>query len=106
MSTKTNTDKVLKLQQESLNTTDKQVSTFKPLEGTPFTLVSDDGKVYGVMGKYRLTEGFESEEHTLQNYLDDNFDNLEMLSDLCSFRGNETNLFEYATKIYNELKNV
>ena len=28
-------------------------------------------------------------EHTLQSYLDDNFDNLEMLSDLCSFRGND-----------------
>ena len=62
MSTKTNTDKVLKLQPESSNTTDKQVSTFKPLEGTPFTLVTDENKVYGVMGKYRLTEGFESEE--------------------------------------------
>ena len=52
----------MKLQQESSNTTDKQVSTFKPLEGTPFTLVSDGGRVYGVMGKYRLTEGFESEQ--------------------------------------------
>ena len=62
MSTETNTDKVLKLQQESSNTTDKQVSTFKPLEGTPFTLVSDEGKVFGIMGKYRLTECFESEE--------------------------------------------
>ena len=61
MNTQTNTGKELKLQQESLNTTDKQVSTFKPLEGTPFTLVTDDGKVFGVMGKYRLTEGFESE---------------------------------------------
>lgn len=62
MNTQTNTDKELKLQQESSNTTDKQVSTFKPLQGTPFTLVSDEGKVYGVMGKYRLTEAFESEE--------------------------------------------
>lgn len=62
MSTKTNTDKVLKLQQESSDIADKQVSTFKPLERTPFTLVSDEGKVYGVMRKYRLTEGFESEE--------------------------------------------
>ena len=56
------TNKKLKLQRESSNTTDKQVSTFKPLYGTPFTLVTDEGKVYGVMGKYRLTEGFESEE--------------------------------------------
>ena len=62
MSTKTDTDKVLKSQQESSNTTDKQVSTFKPLNGTPFTLVTDNGKVFGVMGNYRLTEGFESEE--------------------------------------------
>ena len=53
--------------------------------------------------KENVTNYFNN-EHTLQNYLDDNFDNLEMLSDLCSFRGNETNLFEYATKIYNELK--
>ena len=43
--------------------------------------------------------------HTLQNYLDDNLDNLEMLSDLCSFRGNETDLFKKATNIYNELIN-
>ena len=43
--------------------------------------------------------------HTLQNYLDDNLDNLEMLSDLCSFRGNETDLFKQATNIYNELIN-
>ena len=55
--------------------------------------------------KENVTNYFNN-EHTLQNYLDDNFDNLEMLSDLCSFRGNETNLFEYATKIYNELKNA
>lgn len=55
-------DTLLKEQKESSNTTDKQVSTFKPLEGTPFTLVSDNGKVYGVMGRYRLTEGFENEE--------------------------------------------
>jgi len=54
--------------------------------------------------KENVTNYFNN-EHTLQNYLDDNSDNLEMLSDLCSFRGNETNLFEYATKIYNELKN-
>ena len=62
MSTQTNSDKKSKSQQESSNTTDKQVSTFKPLEGTPFTLVSDGDKVYGVMGKYRLTEGFKSEK--------------------------------------------
>ncbi|HOV97776.1 MAG TPA: hypothetical protein PLW49_02045 [bacterium] len=55
--------------------------------------------------KENVTNYFNN-EHTLQNYLDDNSDNLEMLSDLCSFRGNETNLFEYATKIYNELKNA
>lgn len=55
-------DTLLNEQKESLNTTDKQVSTFKPLEGTPFTLVTDNGKVFGVMGKYRLTEGFENEE--------------------------------------------
>lgn len=53
--------------------------------------------------KENVTNYFNN-EHTLQSYLDDNLDNLEMLSDLCSFRGNETNLFEYATKIYNELK--
>jgi len=55
--------------------------------------------------KENVTNYFNN-EHTLQNYLDDNSDSLEMLSDLCSFRGNETNLFEYATKIYNELKNA
>ena len=54
--------------------------------------------------KENVTNYFNN-EHTLQSYLDDNLDSLEMLSDLCSFRGNETNLFEYATKIYNELKN-
>jgi len=53
--------------------------------------------------KENVTNYFNN-EHTLQSYLDDNLDSLEMLSDLCSFRGNETNLFEYATKIYNELK--
>jgi len=53
--------------------------------------------------KENVTNHFNN-EHTLQSYLDDNLDSLEMLSDLCSFRGNETNLFEYATKIYNELK--
>lgn len=54
--------------------------------------------------KENVTNYFNN-DHTLQNYLDDNSDSLEILSDLCSFRGNETNLFEYATKIYNDLKN-
>ena len=52
-----------------------------------------------------MNSNFRSGVPNVSTKLDDNFDNLEMLSDLCSFRGNETNLFEYATKIYNELKN-
>lgn len=62
MSTKTNTDKVLKLQQESSNTTDKENLNFKQIEKTPFTIVSEDDKVFAVMGKYRLTENYNSAE--------------------------------------------
>lgn len=62
MSTQTNTDKELKLPQESLNTTDKECLNFKQIENTPFTIVSEDEKVFAVMGKYRLTENYKNAE--------------------------------------------
>ena len=33
-----------------------------PVKDTPFTVIETDGKVFGVMGKYRLTEPYEISE--------------------------------------------
>lgn len=57
-----NTDKELKLQPESSNTTDKEHLNFKQIENTPFTIISEEEKVFAVMGKYRLTENYNSAE--------------------------------------------
>ena len=62
MNTETNTDKELKLQQELLDTTDKENLNFKQIKNTPFTIVSEDEKVFAVMGRYRLTENYNNAE--------------------------------------------
>ena len=53
---------LLKEQKDLLNTTDKENFNFKQIENTPFTIVSEDEKVFAVMGKYRLTENYNSAE--------------------------------------------
>lgn len=55
-------DTLSKEQKELLNTTDKQNLNFKQIKNTPFTIVSEDEKVFAVMGKYRLTENYNSAE--------------------------------------------
>jgi thioredoxin-related protein len=63
-----NTTKVEKNEQSStnVNTTDKQNSSNEELikkyevKNTPFTIIKQDNKVYGVMGQYRLTEDLKS----------------------------------------------
>ena len=64
MSTQTNLDKKLKSQQESSNTTDSKNSLIdiKILENTPFRIVTIEGKSFGVIGKYRITEEYEDAE--------------------------------------------
>lgn len=61
MNTQTNTDKELKLQQESSNTTDKKNSLIdiQALENTPFGIVTIEGKSFGVIGQNRITEKYE-----------------------------------------------
>ena len=61
MNTQTITDKELRLQQESSNTTDKQNSLIdiKVLENTPFGIVTIEGKSFGVIGQNRITEEYE-----------------------------------------------
>ena len=55
-------DTLSKGQKELLNTTDKENLNFKQIKNTPFTIVSEDEKVFAVMGKYRLTENYNSAE--------------------------------------------
>ena len=64
MSTQTNSDKELKLQQESSNTTDSKNSLIdiKVLEETPFGTVTIEGKSFGVIGQNRITEEYEDVE--------------------------------------------
>ena len=56
-----NTDKELKLQQESSNTTDnkKSLIDIEVLENTPFGIVTIEGKSFGVIGQNRITEEYE-----------------------------------------------
>ena len=64
MSTQTKTDKELKLQQESSNTTDNKNSliNIEVLENTPFGVVTIEGKSFGVIGQNRITEEYEDVE--------------------------------------------
>ena len=64
MNIQTNTDKELKLQQESSNTTDNKNSLIdiKVLEDTPFGTVTIEGKSFGVIGQNRITEEYEDIE--------------------------------------------
>lgn len=55
-------DTLLKEQKDLLNTTDKENLNFKQIKNTPFTIVSEDDKVFAVMGKYRLTENYNNAE--------------------------------------------
>ena len=66
MSIETNTDKELKLQQESLNTTDNNALKFEEVEGTPFTLFNEDGVYYGLCGNLRLTNGNNNKEELIK----------------------------------------
>ena len=58
MSTQTNSNKELKLQQESLNTTDSKNSLIdiEVLKNTPFGIVTIEGKTFGVIGQNRITK--------------------------------------------------
>ena len=64
MSTQTKTDKKLKLQQESSNTTDNKNSLIdiQVLENTPFGIVTIEGKSFGVIGQNRISEEYENVE--------------------------------------------
>ena len=64
MSTQTNSDKELKLQQESSNTTDNKNSLIdiEVLDNTPFRVVTIEGKSFGVIGHNRITEEYEDVE--------------------------------------------
>ena len=64
MNTQTKTDKKLKLQQESSNTTDSKNSLIdiKLLDNTPFGIVTIEGKSFGVIGQNRITEEYEDAE--------------------------------------------
>ena len=64
MYTKTKTDKKLKSQQDSSNTTDNKSSLIdiKVLENTPFGIVTIEGKSFGVIGQNRITEEYEDVE--------------------------------------------
>ena len=64
MSTQMNSDKELKSQQESSNTTDKQNSLIdiEVLENTPFGIVTIEGKSFGVIGQNRITEEYDDVE--------------------------------------------
>ena len=64
MNTQTKTDKELKLQQESSNTTDKKNSLIdiQVLEDTPFGTVTIEGKSFGVIGQNRITEEYDDIE--------------------------------------------
>ena len=64
MSTQTKTDKELRLQQESSNTTDKKNSLIdiEVLEDTPFGIVTIEGKSFGVIGQNRITDDYEDVE--------------------------------------------
>ena len=64
MNTQTNSDKELKSQQESSNTTGKKNSLIdiEVLEDTPFGTVTIEGKSFGVIGQNRITEEYEDIE--------------------------------------------
>ena len=64
MSTEMKTDKELKLQQESSNTTDNTNSLIdiEVLEDTPFGTVTIEGRSFGVIGQNRITEEYEDLE--------------------------------------------
>ena len=65
MSTETNTDKELKLQQELSDITDNKGFKFEEVEGTPFTLFNEDGVYYGLCGNLRLTNGSNNKEEVI-----------------------------------------
>ena len=60
MSTQTNSDKELKSQQGSSNTTDNKNSLIdiEVLEDTPFGIITIEGKSFGVIGQNRITEEY------------------------------------------------
>lgn len=53
----------------------EQIIEREPIEGTPFTLITTQGKSFGVLGKYALTEKYDTKEEVL-DYMDKNFWNL------------------------------
>ena len=55
-------DKQLKQQEDTLNTTDKQGYGIKIVEGTPIAILSSDKGHFGVIGKNRVTEIYQTYE--------------------------------------------
>lgn len=44
------------------NTQSSEIMQFEHLENSPFTIVNNEGKWYGLMGNHRLTEAYEDKE--------------------------------------------
>jgi hypothetical protein len=44
------------------NTISSEIMQYEHLENSPFTLVNNEGKWYGLMGNHRLTEAYEDRE--------------------------------------------
>lgn len=49
-------------EQQSAKEADKSGWKFEAIEGTPFTIVNDEGVLYGLCGQNRITEGYDKRE--------------------------------------------
>ena len=55
-------DTLSKHREDTLDTTDKPLLNFENIENTPFTIVEEEGKYFGVIGEHRITEEFYNKE--------------------------------------------
>lgn len=55
-------DNLITLTKDDRNEEAEELVKRTDIEGTPFTIIETDGKIFGVMGKYRITEPAESFE--------------------------------------------
>ena len=70
----------LKLQQDSLNTTDNNQSSeiikFEVVENSPFTIAEQNEEYFGILGTHRITDNYEDKEKLKKDLLEITWDRI------------------------------
>lgn len=95
----------LQLNNSNSSKQNKELVTRKQIPGTPFTIIGANGKWWGTMGKYRLTEQLNTEEDAVLQCTAMTWDRIiQVMQALIEMNDEEENVFKRRNEIREELE--